>query len=331
MTTTAELLLAWDRRRARSQQRELGMSEVGGCQRRAGYRLAGVEPTNPAGSVQAVLGTAIHAAVEQVFREMQAAGLFPAEDLIEHEVRFAGILGHLDRYDSANAEVDDTKTTTQRRIDYIKIHGADRSHRWQVMLYAAALIQDGRPVRRVVIDYLARDTGNTHQVILPFDPKPVKEALAWVKNIREVGDPEFLNRDYEPDSAFCQGCPFFTPCWGQAAIRERDPLSTLYVEDPDALKWVQQLAKARGLKSAAARLEKQAKGALDALRPNTSGKSDPVDVGYTKALQWTISSPRRVDTSAVRAEYAKVGASPPMLPPKTEVKLELVAKPVVES
>lgn len=326
MTTTAELLLAWDRRRARSQQTELGMSEVGGCQRRAGYRLAGVAPTDLGGSVQAVMGTAVHAAVEQAFHEMQEAGLIPAEDLVEHEVRFAGILGHLDRYDSVNAEVDDTKTTTQRRIDYIKVHGADRSHRWQVMLYAAALIQEGRPVRRVVIDYLARDTGNTHQVTLPFDQKAVADALAWVKNIRDVGDPEMLNRDYAPDSAFCEGCPFRTPCWGNQ-VPSHDPLSALYVEHPDALEWAKKLARARALKKAAEKMEKEAKGALDALRPNTSGKSDPVDVGYKKALQWSVSSPLRVDTTAVRAEYAKAGATPPFLPQKTEVKLDFVEKP----
>jgi CRISPR/Cas system-associated exonuclease Cas4 (RecB family) len=327
MTTTADLLLAWDRRRARSQQREMGMSEVGGCQRRAGYRLAGADPVDSSGSIQAVMGTAIHGAVEQVFREMQAAGEIPADDLVEHEVRFAGILGHLDRYDSVNAEVDDTKTTTQRRIDYIKIHGADRAHRWQIMLYAAALIQEGRPVRRVVIDYIARDTGNTHPVPLPFDPTAVKEALAWVKNIRDVGDPEFLNRDYAPDSAFCQGCPFRTPCWGDA-VPNRDPLTVLFVDDPDALKWAKQLAKARGLKKAAERLEKEAKGALDAIRPNTTGKSDPVDVGYSKALQWTVSPVSRLNTDAVRAEYAKTGVQPPMNK-TTEIKLGFVAKPAV--
>lgn len=74
-------------------------------------------------------------------------------------------------------------------------------------------------------------------------------------------------------------------------------------------------------------MEKEARGALDALRPNTSGKSDPVDVGYSKALQWTVSVPANLDLTAVRSEYAKVGATPPMLPPKTQIKLDFVAKP----
>src|SRR5688500_9717342 len=128
------------------------MSEVGGCHRRAGYRLAGVAPTNPGGSVQAVMGTAVHAAVETVFHEMQDAGLIPAEDLVEHEVRFAGVLGHLDRYRSATAEVCDTKTTTGRWLDHIMVNGPDLAHLWQTHLYGAGLIRSGRPVRRVVID-----------------------------------------------------------------------------------------------------------------------------------------------------------------------------------
>src|SRR5205814_5363789 len=167
--TTAQLLLEWDARRARSTQAEIGMSEVGGCQRRAGYRLAGTPPTNRGSSVQAVMGTAVHAAVETVFREMQAAGRIPADDLIEYEVRFAGVLGHLDRYESRTQRIRDTKTTSDRWLQHIKVHGASEQHLWQTHLYAAAVIQTGRRVREVVIDYLARDSGDDHQVIEPFD------------------------------------------------------------------------------------------------------------------------------------------------------------------
>lgn len=324
MTTTAELLLAWDRRRPRSRQSELGMSELGGCGRRAGYRLAGVKPTNEGGSVQAVMGTAIHAAVEQVFHEMQAAGLIPAEDLVEHEVRFAGVLGHLDRYDSVALEVDDTKTTSQRWLDHIILHGADQAHIWQVMLYAAALVATGRKVRTVVIDYLARDTGNTHQVRLPFDPQAVRDALSWLDNVRAT-DVEMLNRDYAPDSAFCGHCPFRDTCWGDA-IPDRDPRSVLYVEDPDALRWARQLEDARRIKAEAKEMEDEARGALDALRPNVSGKSDPVDVGLPdKALQWTVSEVHRLDTPTVKADYLKTGAKAPENV-TTQTKLSFVPK-----
>lgn len=328
MATTAELLLEWDRLRPRSQQIELGMSEVGGCRRRAGYRLAGTAPTNPGGSVQAVMGTAVHAAVEHVFRAMQEKGLLPAEDLVEHEVRFAGVLGHLDRYDSVKQEVDDTKTTNSRWLEHIKLHGADRGDVWQTHLYGAALLRQGLPVKRIVIDYIARDTGEDWQETMPFDPQHVRDALAWLKYIRET-PLELLSRDYKPDSSFCRGCPFQQTCWG-GGVPERDPLSVLYIDHPDAQAWARKLDEARADKADAERREDEAKGALDAIRPNTFGSSGVVDVGYPKGLRWTVSVEHRVDTKAVRAEYEAAGAKPPEREiAKTTLKLVPLPKEAV--
>lgn len=327
MTTTAELLLAWDQRRARSQQTELGMSEVGGCRRRAGYRLAGVAPTNSGGSIQAVMGTAIHHVVEGVFRELQAAGVIPAADLVEHEVHFAGVKGHLDRYDSVRAEVDDTKSIAGRRLEYIRVNGPDRQHVWQSHLYAAALIKEGRPVRGIVIDYIARDTGEDHQEPMPFDPQHVRDALAWLKYVRDT-PLELLARDHAPSSAFCGGCPFRDLCW-DGGVPDRDPRSVLFVDDPDAQEWARKLDEARADKADAAHREEEAKGALDALRPNDTGRSDVVDVGYPKGLKWTVSTETRLDGDAVRAEYAEVGARPPEKQ-ITKTILRLVSLPAAE-
>lgn len=318
--TTAELLLAWDQRRPRSQQRTIGMSEIGDCRRRAGYRLAGTEPTNASGSVQAVMGTAVHAAVEQIHSEMQRDGLIPAEDLVEYEVRFAGILGHLDRYIAAEAELRDTKTTSDRWLQHIKVYGPDQSHVFQTHLYAAALVAQGKPVRRVVIDYLARDTGNDHQVVMPFNPAVVRDALDWIKTVRDT-PLDYLNRDYAPDSSFCQHCPFRDTCWGDG-VAERDPRSVLYVEEPDAQKWAEQLWQARQAKADAEKLEAEAKGALDALRPINEKGSQVVDVGWRLRLKWTVTEPVRIDTAAVKAEYRKTGSTPPVLAGKPQVKLE---------
>lgn len=305
--TTADLLLEWDRQRPRSRQRELGWSEVGGCRRRAGYRLAGTEPTNPGGSLQAVMGTAIHDAVQQRLNE--TAG---PDDLVEHEVVFAGIPGHLDRYEADTETLVDVKTTSSRWLEHIKEHGPDRSHLWQVNGYAAALMnQSGMKVRvrRIVIDYIARDTGELYRWTGKPDVQKVRDALEWLKTVRDT-DLEMLNRDYAPDSAFCRHCPFFDTCW-DGAIPDRDLRSVLFVEDPDAAAWARKLDQARADKADAADREAEARGALDALRPNDSGKSDPLDVGYDKCLQWTVSNVERLDGDAVRAEYKRVGAQPP--------------------
>lgn len=316
--TTADLLLLWDQRRPRSQQAELGMSELGGCRRKVGYRLAGTKPTNVGSSVQAVMGTAVHAAVETVFRELQADGVIPAEDLVEYEVTFAGILGHLDRYDSANATVEDTKTTSSRWLEHIKVHGPSREHLWQVHGYGAALINEGRRVRRLVINYLARDTGEEYRWEGPFDPAVVKQALAWLAEVRST-DLEMLPRDYLPDSPFCGHCPFADTCWS-GGVEGRSPASVLFIEDPDAARWAQQLWEAREAKKKAEESEDQAKAALDALRPNDAGTALVEVPGFPLALRWQVSTSQRLDTKAVKAEYKATGAEPPTTS-STSVKL----------
>lgn len=312
--TTSELLLEVDRRRPRSMQTRIGMSELGGCRRRAGYRLAGAEHTDASGSVQAVMGTAIHDAIAKVLADVAQPG-----DLVEHEVEFAGILGHLDRYEAASRTVCDVKTTSSRWLEHVKVNGVSREHLWQTHGYAAGLIAQGIDVRRVRIDYLARDTGEEWSVTLPFQPSIIAEALAWVAEVRS-GDLDMLPRDYAPDSPFCSNCPFRTRCW-DGGVTDRDPRSVLYVENPDAARWAQQLWDARRAKAAASELEEEAKGALDALRPNIEGTA-VLDVGWDRPLKWQVSrGAKSLDRKAVEADYKTAGAPVPYKVGQPSVKL----------
>lgn len=314
--TTADLVLEWDRARPRSQQRDLGWSEVGGCRRRAGYRLAGIEPSDMGGSVQAALGAMIHDAIAEVLRRTAAPG-----DLVEHRVTFAGIPGTLDRYEASTATLVDVKTTSSRRLEWLRLHGPTRDHLWQVNGYAAALIRQGRPVRRLVIDYITRDTGELWRWVGRPNPQHVRDALAWLRQVRQA-DLDILPRDYEPDSAHCSHCPFRSRCW-DGAVPDRDPRSVLYREHPDAAHWVAQLEQARALRKQAEQLERAARGALDALRPSTSGT---VDVGLPdRLLRWRVTTSARLNTARVRADYAAAGATPPTTTTQT-VRLELIPK-----
>jgi hypothetical protein len=83
---------------------------------------------------------------------------------------------------------------------------------------------------------------------------------------------------------------------------------------------------ARAVIAQAKKIEAEAKGALDALRPNATGKSDPVNIGWDWDLQWTISNTTRLDTDLVKAEYAKAGAKPPTNT-SSSTKLAFVPKP----
>jgi CRISPR/Cas system-associated exonuclease Cas4 (RecB family) len=256
MPSTSDLLLQWDRQRARSRQVEIGWSEVGSCRRRTGYRLAGTPPTNPAGSVQAVLGTAVHDAIAAISREL---GI-----IVETEVRYAGVLGHYDRREGT--ELIDVKTVgTDRWLEHIELHGPPLAHRFQVHGYSAALIQEGIVIRTVRIDYIARDTGREWSWRAKFDPEVLREALAWIRQVRDT-ELDDLPRDYLPDTPFCQNCPFFDPCW-QNAVPERNLLSAIHVDDPDTARYAEELFGLRAqLKELTAR-ERLLTGILDAVRP----------------------------------------------------------------
>lgn len=319
--TSAELLLMWDRMRPRSLQRELGMSEVGGCQRRTGYILSGQEPDSSSSSIQAALGTAIHAAVADALRYLQAQGAIPPEDLIEHEVRFAGLLGHLDRYRSRDATVDDTKTNRDSmNIGWVKRRGPAQRELWQVHLYGAGLIRQGRPVLRVALNYIARDSGVEYRWEAPFDPSHVRDALDWLDFVRRTPVAD-LNREYAPDSQFCKSCKFRLSCWGEQDDG-KDPRVVLFRENPDAVSWAARLEQARVDKSDAEQREAEAKGALEAIRPDDD---TPIDVGLPDLLQWKTSTPWRLDGDQVKADYAAAGVEPPMKPGR-RTELRFVAR-----
>lgn len=272
MKTTSQLLLLADQRRPRTQQREIGFSDLGSCRKRTGYKLAGTEPVNQLGSIQAVIGSAVHDMVANIMRQVAEPG-----DLVEHQVTFAGIKGHLDRYEAATETVVDTKTTSSRWLEHIKLHGPEFSHLWQVSCYCAGLIAAGVPAKRIRIEYLARDTGE--EWIWPgpdgvlLNPRNVRDAMQWLEAVRDA-DLDMLPRDHEPDSAFCLGCPFGGPdggiCW-EGHVPERDRRTVLYVENPDAAEWATKLWAARQRKKAAETDENTAKAALDAIRPDDGG------------------------------------------------------------
>lgn len=260
MTTTSELLLRWDQQRARSKQLELGISGLGGCRRKAGYHLNRVPPSNAGGSVQAAMGSAVHIVVAGAMADVAEPG-----DLIEHPVELAGLPGTLDRYEAATCTVVDTKTTSSRWLEHIKLHGPDENHRWQVTGYGGALTKQGKEVRRVRIEYIARDTGEEFTWEGPFDLSVLREALSWLRNVRET-PLEMLPRDFMPDSPFCHSCRWSGDCWPYG-LEGKSAAKVLYMDDPDAQRWAEQLWQARQDEKDAKDRAKRALGALEALRP----------------------------------------------------------------
>src|SRR5215831_15611485 len=179
MLTTAQLLLLADQRRPRTRQLDIGPSDLGSCRRRTGYKLARTPHVNKAGSVQAAIGSAVHDLIALVMEEVRQDG-----DLIEHPVEFLGVKGRLDRYDAETFTVRDTKTTSRRWLDHIRLHGPEHSHIWQVHWYGAGCVQAGMRVENVAIEYLCRDTGEEYIWQQPFSPQHLKDAIEWLKLVR---------------------------------------------------------------------------------------------------------------------------------------------------
>lgn len=265
MVSTAELLLLGDQLRERTQQLEIGMSDLGACRRRTGYKIHKTVPVNKRGSVVAAMGSAIHDSVNRAIVNLGLENL-----TAEQEVEYAGIKGHFDRTEDDKVMVD-LKSTSSRYLEHIKLHGADHNHIWQVSCYAAARIQQGYPISHIRIDYLARDTGEEYQWPdengRPLDPQDIRDALNWLKVVRDT-PLDALPRDYEPDSTFCRGCPYGGVdgglCW-ENHTPGRDMRSVLFVEDPDAQKWADELWDARQAEKSAKTRAARAKGALSAV------------------------------------------------------------------
>jgi hypothetical protein len=183
-------------------------------------------------------------------------------------------VGSANRTYLCGAEMVPTHNTTGSRwLEHIKLTGPEISHIWQVSMYGAALITSGQKIRRIRIDYLARDTGEEYQWPsaegAPFSPMHVRDALGWLQAVKDA-PLAMLPRDHEPDSAFCRGCPFFGTCW-EGHVPGRDPRSVLFVEDPDAGKWAGELWDLRRQIKTLQGRERRVKAALDAVRPDGGG------------------------------------------------------------
>jgi hypothetical protein len=322
LPTTTELLLAWDAQRPRSQQVEIGMSQLGACRRQTGYMLGGYPQDEGFRDVglQSVMGSAIHLAAS-----LGAGSLVPGAQAESLEVRFGGLLGHPDIFHEG--VVRDIKTVSYSiQLEQRRRLGPPQRERYQVHTYGAGLVLEGFEVHTVQIDYIDRGSGDEYLFEEPFSVEVVSEAMAWLDNVRtaEIGA---LPRDYRPGSAFCQNCPFFERCW--EAPRGSDSRAVLFADDPDAGRWARQLEDASERMKDAKEDLADAKGALDALRSvSRPGEVQDLDVGLDRLLRFKIGKGKTSPDMAVIAnDYKRAGARPPMKTGEPIVSVSLVKPP----
>jgi CRISPR/Cas system-associated exonuclease Cas4 (RecB family) len=226
-----ELLLhvlhAQDASRDRSMQTEVGPSEIGGCRRKVWYRLNAQPHTNENQSkLAAIMGTAIHAAIEEAIGTLDPEG---KEYLVETQVAYGDMKAHVDLFVPSTGAVIDWKTSKIKNLSYFP----SNQQRWQVQVYGYLLSKNGYEVKTVNLVAIARD-GNEKDVKVhtePYDEVMALAALSWLENVKaskELPAPE-------KDASFCKDyCQYYdaTEQMGCGGLKkERIVLSEVVIED----------------------------------------------------------------------------------------------------
>lgn len=195
-------LTQYDNNRARSQQKELGVSSIGGCRRKVWFNLNDYPKTNETLRLPAMMGTAIHKLIEDAIT---------AEDWdnnyqLEREVVYNGLMGHVDLYIPSVGAVVDWKTTKKAGLDYFP----KLNQRWQVQLYGYLLSKNGEDVKTVTLVAIPRD-GDERQIKIhteEYNEAIALEALAWLEEVRN-------SKDVPAPENFPAFCSLYCPYYGE--------------------------------------------------------------------------------------------------------------------
>lgn len=271
--------------RDRAQQTALGPSSVGACPRQAWLRMHGAQVVNPNVQVlPAVMGTAIHDALEKSLRESDEWDDF----VLEQAVTYDGVTGHVDFYSPTLKEAWDWKTITKKKAYYFPT--AEQVQ--QVQMYALMLNESGMPVERVGLLGIPRD-GTEDDVVewsAPFDEDVARAGFDALAEIVAAVEPPEPARD--PVSFCSRYCPFFGEggCPGKARTKEvgsLPPVAEPLVDEYLAAKAEADAANARldAAKSALEGLSGVSRGGVSvtwSTRQNSSVDRDVVEqeLGY---------------------------------------------------
>lgn len=183
--------------RPRSTQVQIGPSELGGCRRKVWYRLNDQPETNDAElKLAAIMGTAIHSAIESAFAGDNSI-------ILEQTVEFGGMKAHVDAYVPSTGDVIDWKTVKAKNLSYFP----SQQQRWQVQTYGYLIDKSGvgKP-KTVNLVAIARD-GDERDIKVhsePYDEAIALEALSWLEAIKESAEAPAPERDESYCKFYCK-------------------------------------------------------------------------------------------------------------------------------
>ena len=291
ITDPKELLLhvlhSKDAGRDRSKQTEVGPSEIGGCRRKVWYRLNAQPETNENQSkLAAIMGTAIHAAIEDAITTLDPEG---KTYLVETEVAYGDMKAHVDLFVPGIGAVIDWKTSKVKNLGYFP----STQQRWQVQLYGYLLSKNGYDVKTVNLVAIARD-GNEKDIKVhteAYDEAMALTALNWLASVKA----STTLPEPEKDQSFCKDyCQYYdaTEQMGCGGLKkERIVLSEVVIEDEEidkhALHYLQ-------LDSKIKELEKERETYKASLEGATGTTASGIEISWT-----TVKGRETVDSKEV--------------------------------
>ena len=253
ITDPKELLLtvlhAKDASRDRSTQTQVGPSEIGGCRRKVWYRLNGQPETNENQSkLAAIMGTAIHAAIEDAIGHLDPDG---KDYLVETAVEHGDMKAHIDLFIPSTGAVIDWKTSKVKNLSYFP----SKQQRWQVQIYGYLLAQNGHTVNTVNLVAIARDGAEKDVKVHSeaYDEDVALEALEWLTEVKAMESAP----EPEKDESFCKHyCQYYDASGTMGCVglkKEHIVLSEVVIEDEEvdknALHYLQLDAKIKELET----------------------------------------------------------------------------------
>lgn len=222
----------------RSLQRRIGPSEIGSpCQRRIGYKLAGVPPVNGSSAWRPTVGTAVHTWLEDVFRLANRvwrdqAGADVTRWLVEHKVCIGevpglaaivaddhdddDIRGRCDLYDRVTATSVDWKIVGPATLKRVKTGHLDHKYRVQGHAYGYGWTRRGQPVDTVAVMFLPSngELAQAHMWHEAYDQQVVADALSNVATVTAAltaFGPERALPVLTTADDHCDFCPYRLP------------------------------------------------------------------------------------------------------------------------
>jgi len=175
-------LEAFDSQRDRSQQVEVGPSAIGGCRRQVYHILKQSPKVNTdTESLASILGTFIHSGIAEAIKREDPFG---DNFIIEQEVTFGNLKGHVDLFIKDLGMVVDWKTTKKTSLRYFP----KLQQRMQVQVYGYLLAQNGYEVKNVSLVAIPRDGIMTEirAHVEPYDEALALEGLTWLNDLRAL-------------------------------------------------------------------------------------------------------------------------------------------------